>query len=520
LNQKVLIVCIAIFILIYAAGGGLEAAIYTDAMQSMFILVLTLLLIPFAMIKLNSIHGTTGLLGPFQAIHSILPQSMFEIIGSPSWVEFKWYNIILLSLAGIAGNIAFANNLVVSGAARTEKIASFGGMTGSMIKGVSGLFWMVLALFILGIFGEQSSDPDMLWGMAARTLLPTGLLGLMMACLLAALMSTADTHMMTVSGLLTQNLYKPLFPNRPDEHYVKVGRILGAVYLIGAVFIAFNASNIFRMLKFMVFITIACGPAMLMGFLWRRTNAKGVWVSMGVSLMITLFIPMAMSIPKARENSNLLLEITAPEVQKTYTASERDIQNRAKEIEKWNMLNAKGLAKGECPAALKIGDKFTKTYLPAPRAVFWDQNIKKRKDGTHYGDGLFKTELYIMYLCGFNFSKFTPSQVEAISISIKLIFPFLAVILIGMFTKPVPKDVLDRFYVKLRTPVNEDHDQDAIDVAENQAHPERTEHVLLFPNSNWEFQKQPKYDIIGMSIAAGVGVVLTTAIYLVAKIGT
>jgi SSS family solute:Na+ symporter len=325
--------------------------------------------------------------------------------------------------------------------------------------------------------------------------------------------------MVTVSGLLTQNLYKPLFPNRPDDHYVKVGRVLGAVYLIGAVFIAFNASNIFRMMKFMLFITIACGPAMLMGFLWRRTNAKGVWVSMGVSLVITLFIPMMMSVPQARENSKLLLEIITPEVHKTYTASERDVHSRKADIEKWNLLNAKGLAKGECPAALAVGDKFTKTYLPAPRAVFWDQNIKKRKDGTRYGDGLFKTELYMMHLCGFNFSKFTPSQVEAISISIKLIFPFLAVILIGMFTKPVPDDVLDRFYIKLRTPVNEDHDQDARDVSENQAHPERTEHVRLFPNSNWEFQKQPRYDVIGMSVATATGILLTIAIYFIAKIG-
>jgi len=115
----------------------------------MFILMLTVLLIPFAMIKLNHIHGTHGISGPFTAIHQVLPQSLFEIAGSPNWVEFKWYNIILLALVGIAGNIAFANNLVVSGSARTEKIASFGGMTGSMIKGVSSFLWNHSALLII-----------------------------------------------------------------------------------------------------------------------------------------------------------------------------------------------------------------------------------------------------------------------------------------------------------------------------------------------------------------------------------
>ena len=520
LNQDMLILFMAVFILLYAAGGGLEAAVYTDAMQSIFILILTVLLIPFAMMKLNAVHGTHGLIGPFQAIHQILPQSLFEIFGSPAWVEFKWYNIILLALVGIAGNIAFANNLVVAGSARTEKIASFGGMTGSMIKGISSLFWMLLALFILGLFGESVKDPDLLWGMAARTLLPTGLLGLMMACLLAALMSTADTHMMTVSGLLTQNIYKPLFPNKADKHYVNVGRILGVFYIVGAVILAFNASNIFRMMKVMGFITVACGPAMLMGFLWRRANAAGVWVSMGVSLAITLFIPLFASVPQVREYEDLLLEVKSPIIHKVYTASERDVEQRVKDIAKWKLLKSKSLTKNEQPKELKAGEKFTKDYIPAPRAVFWDQNIKKHKNGKRYGDGLFKPELYTLYLCGFDFSKWTPSQIEGMSIGFRLVFPFLAVVLIGMFTKPVDKDILDRFYVKLRTPVNEDHDQDAIDVANNQADPDSTKSILLFPNSNWEFQKQPMYDIIGMSVATLVGIILTGAILLIAILGT
>ncbi len=519
INRNVLIVCMAFFVLLYAAGGGLEAAVFTDAMQSIFILILTLLLIPFAMIKLNSLHGTEGFVGPFASIHAILPESMFEVFGSPKWVEFKWYNIVILAVMGITGNIAFANNLVVSGAARTDKIASFGGMTGSMIKGVSSLFWMVLALFILGVFGEHITDPDLMWGMAARTLLPTGLLGLMMACLLAALMSTADTHMMTVSGLLTQNIYKPLVPGKPERHYITVGRVLGVVYIVGAVCLALRGSNIFRMWKFMAFIVAACGPAMLMGFLWRRTNAKAVWASMGISLLLTLFIPMLASFPAFRQRPGLLTEVRSPTVIKVYTASERDMQAREQEIAKWELLNAQGLAKGERPVPLQPGDKFEKTYAPPTRAVFWDQDIKVREDGTPYGDGLFKPELFLLHLCGVPFAGMTPSQVEAVSLMFRLLFPIAAVLLVGMLTSPMDKNYLDRFYAKQRTPVNEDHDQDARDVEESMANPERNADIRLFPHSNWEFTRQSRYDVLGMSIAAAVGVVLTIAILVIAKIG-
>jgi len=520
INQNVLIVCMAVFILLYAAGGGLEAAVYTDAMQSIFILLLTVMLIPFAMIKLNAINGTEGIVGPFQAIHSILPESLFEIFGSPKWVEFKWYNMLILAAMGIAGNIAFSNNLVVAGSARTEKIASFGGMTGSMIKGVSSLFWMVLALFILGIFGEQVSDPDLMWGMAAKTLLPTGLLGLMMACLLAALMSTADTHMMTVSGLLTHNIYKPLRPDQSDNHYVKVGRILGVVYIAGAVYLAINGSNVFRMSKIMIFIIVACGPSMLMGFLWRRANAKAVWASMGISLLITLFIPMLASFSTIRENSNLHLEVSGKRIIKTYTASERDVQARVAEITKWKVLDSRGLARGKCPEPINGGDKFEKNYQPEARAVFWDQNIRMREDGTHYGRGFFKPELYALHVCGVDFKRLSPSQVEAISLLIRLLFPFLALFIVGMLTKPMDAKLLDRFYAKMRTPVNEDHEQDAIDVEMSMKNPERNADLRLFPSSNWEFTRLPRYDVIGMSISVFIGLILTIAILIIAQIGT
>ena len=67
-NTNYLIIGIAIFIFLYAAGYGLRAAVWTDAIQSMFILILTAMLIPFAMIKINSKCGTEGISGAFEAV--------------------------------------------------------------------------------------------------------------------------------------------------------------------------------------------------------------------------------------------------------------------------------------------------------------------------------------------------------------------------------------------------------------------------------------------------------------------
>ncbi len=490
LNHYALVIFIAVIVFLYAALGGLEAAVYTDSLQGVFILILTVMLVPFAMLKLNAMYGTHGLIGPFEAIHGILPESMFEIFGSPKWAEFTWYNILLIGLMWIAGNIAFSNNLVVAGAARTEKVASFGGLSGSLVKGAGALFWMVLALLILGVFGETNADPDLLWGMAARELLPLGLLGLMVACLMAAFMSSADMHMMTVSGLITQNIYKPLFPGRPTSHYVTMGRIFTLVYIVGAVLFAMNSSSIFRMWKYMIMINICCGPAMLMGFLWRRTNARAVWTSMGVSLAITLVIPLGVQmIPGIRYQEALHAEVSSPPVHKTYTASERDVAERVRQIEKWNLLQARGLSAGVSPQPLEVGQKFSRTYAPAPGAIYWDGGIKLDDEDRRYGAGLFKAELYLMHLAGINLTRFSPAGVEAVSLLFRLVFPFLAILVVGWSTRPQDARLLDFFYGKQRTPVEEDAEADRKAIEETRRHPHRFDHLKRFPESNWEITR-------------------------------
>ncbi len=520
-DQNLLIIFIALFVFIYATGGGLKAAVYTDFLQSIFILILTVLLLPFAMIKLNQINNSSGLLGPFESLHTILPESMFEIFGSPMWVEFTWFNILIIMLINLSGNIAFSNNLVVSGAARTEKVASFGGLAGFIIKGFGSLLWMLLALFVLGIFGEFSTDPDLLWGFSARTLLPVGLLGLMIACLMAALMSTASTHMMTVSGLLVHNIYKLFSKNKSESHYVNAGRVLSIVYTCGAVLFALNTDSIFHMWKFMILINVCCGPAMLMGFLWRRTNTKAVWYSMGVTLLITVFIPLiVMFIPSIKYSQGLLLENKSPAVVKVYTASQRDVDERKEIINEWNLLNEKGMAKGEKPSELKLTEKFEKTYNPPSKALFWDEGIKADKNGNLAGNGFFKPEMYLFHLLGFNLSSLTPATAESISLLFKLIFPFLAIFIAGYLSKPMESDRLDKFYAKLRTPVNADPVLDEKEMQLTLANPRRFDNMKMIPNSNWEFDRWEKYDIRGMVMAFSYGAILMILVIIMGVIGS
>ena len=75
----------------------------------------------------------------------------------------------------------------------------------------------MFALAAIVLYADKVHHSDLVWGHASRDLLGPlnlGLVGLMIACLMAALMSTVDCLMLTCSSLITENLYRPLAPGR------------------------------------------------------------------------------------------------------------------------------------------------------------------------------------------------------------------------------------------------------------------------------------------------------------------
>ncbi len=505
-NKTVLIFGIALFVILYAAAGGLEAAVWTDAMQSLFILVLTVILLPFSITALNALSGNSGLIGPFKAVHDMLPASMLELFGSPRLAGFTWYYIVLLSLIGIAGSFAYANNMVVHGAARSESAARYGAMNGIVIKRIATVFWVVLAMFILALYGTEIKDPDLLWGMASNDLLPVGLSGLMLACLLAALMSTADTHMVVVSGLITINIYKPLFRDRSEKHYLTAGRIFGLIPICGGVFVAlYGKQNLFDMIVYMLMINVTMGPSILMAFLWRRTNTIGVWCSMGISLLMVVIIPLLITlIPAISKNPSLHLEIKPDLIEREYKARQWDVNERQRQIENWEALQEAGKAVGRQPMPLVIGESFIETYQPRAKAVFWKQGIKLDEHGKPYGEGMFRPELYIIHKLGVNLSKFSVATVESIDIGFKLFFPFTAVLLFGLLGKRNDESALDQFYCRLLTPVQSDPKQDAQAVESSIANPREAAKRKLWPESDWYIRKWNREDWKGIVYALAV----------------
>jgi len=513
-NQNWLIITVAVASFIYASKGGLTAAFMVDLVQGIFIIILSLMLIPFAMAKINLLFGGNGILGAFATMHQVLPDSFMQIWGSPSLIEFSWFWIAGFSVMIVITTAVQANQMTACGSAKSDYVARYGFVAGVLLKRYSNVMWGVVALMTVVLYGNSISDPDYAWGLATRDLLGPvnlGLVGLMIACLIAALMSSVSAFMLTAAALITNNLYRPFRPRCSEDHYVWVGRIFSAVYMLVSVYIAAHSKGLFELFKMTMMFNSILAAAFWMGMLWRRSNRAGAWASMVFMFVATVVLPFGLPLlPGIRDSAYLSKTTQSVTVTRTYTARAMDVSERERAIASWDKAKASGQATGERPALLRAGEKYEKTVLLPTKSVFWSDGLRF-SEGKAAGQGYLKVELVVLDRLGWDLGHNSYSLNETLTFVFRIIPPFLILMLVATLTRPETKELLDQFYGKMRTPVlghSTLEDDQAMEFT--WADPNRFNHLKIFPNSNWEFRRWNREDWVGVigSIVAALSVVL------------
>ncbi len=513
-SKDVVIWVVCFVVLLYAVTGGLEAAFLTDMVQGMFIIVLSTLLLPFAWAKINATYGGETWADALGTIHQKLPDAFFQVFGAPQTPDFTWYYIITLSIMAAVTVVVQPNGAVLAGSARDELSSRAGTVMGNFIKRFCIVFWAVFGLAAIVLYQGRIIHPDMLWGHATLDLLGPlnlGLVGLMIACLLAALMSTVDCLMITSASLLTHNLYTPLFPNRSPGHYVWVGRASSVVVVAGGAWLALQFDTILQILKFIWEINVMLAPAYWLGIKWRRANRPAAWSSIAIGGALFLVLPVLMPVvyPGMRYDPHHLRATNPAPRMVEESAKQYDIDARAVEIARWDRLALEGRATGDRPVELTPGAPFVHTYVFPKRSLFWSKGVTVDDAGRLHGSGLFSTELWIIEKLGVNLEEHPYALNETLRISFRTLLPFVIFILVAFLTRPDPKPVLDRFYAKMRTRVIVDPARDAEAVRAALASPESTRHLLVFPNTQLEIYRWNREDWVGFILSVGgVGLVL------------
>ena len=105
-------------------------------------------------------------------------------------------------------------------------------------------------------------------------LIPTGFLGLMLASLMAAFMSTVDTHINFGASYMVNDLYRRFIMKEASEkHYVRASQVSTVLMLLLAVVIAYNLDSVSDAWYYISMLTAGYGIVIVVRWFWWRVNA-------------------------------------------------------------------------------------------------------------------------------------------------------------------------------------------------------------------------------------------------------
>jgi solute:Na+ symporter, SSS family len=460
----------ALVVGMYTMMGGFRAAAITDAIQGILILIFSLILIP------AGLHRVGG----FSGLHASVPDYLFELFGSATMSEYAWYTILAMSLANLVSIVAVVTGMQTAGSAINENSARIGMIGGMFTKRVIMVFWALAGLLAIGIYGGSLSDPDLIWGFMTNDLLVPGAIGLMLAGILAANMSTLSGTSISYAALFIRNLYKPFYPDKSERYYLNVGRVVIGVTLLGGIGIALVVDNLLELFQYIISIPAIFGASVWLGFIWRRVTKWAVIVQVVTCLAIYAIIPnLFPAIDSIKHDQSMIVETQPRETSIRTKALQSDV---------------------DAGRAVKVGEKIEKTVTIAPVGVFFDKVARENPDdqtSPKIGVDRFHAEIWIISWFGFDMTHLSKAQLVALRFFFDALFPFLLLFLLSIFTRPIPKTMLDNFYSKLHTPVQATPEEDEAALVRARADFAQFDKEKMFPHSHWEFRKWKRVDYIG-----------------------
>jgi len=281
INPNIAICAMTVIFIIYGIAGGLSAAILTDFVQGILTIVLSFLILPFA---LSAVGGMAGLREIIQN------PDMFKIIAPADITAFY---IAVISFNALLGWVTQPHNMGLAAAGKTEIEGRVGVMCGILFKRICTIAWVLTGLCAVGLYAGKDVDIDHVYGLMAYNLLPKiapGLIGLFIASMLAAVMSSCDAFMVASSALFTENIYRTfLVKGKPDRHYTIVGRIVAGIVVGAGVYFAFSLESVVQGLEIFWKVSAMMAIPFWLGLFWRRATSIAAWISTLLSFAMLLF---------------------------------------------------------------------------------------------------------------------------------------------------------------------------------------------------------------------------------------
>jgi len=269
-----LFVAVAI-ILTYTYLGGYLAVAYTDTFQSLVMLIGVLWILIAVLIELG------GLSAANRALSEIDP-TLLSVWGRDLIYEGQWGIVIGAVLVFSVGYMGWPHVVTRHMAMRTPDTARVSGAYATVWN-----IFFVPAPYLIGILAlvilPTLEDPELAIFRVAGELLPAAATGIVMAAIVAAIMSTADSLLLQTGSIASRDLYHRFVnPDASEKEMVWISRLL--VLVIGATGYLVAILEPPSVFAIVLFATSVLGSAFLPAYVcavwWRKANTPGAIASM------------------------------------------------------------------------------------------------------------------------------------------------------------------------------------------------------------------------------------------------
>lgn len=268
-------IMLALFAGIYTAAGGLTAVVYTDVVQAIILLIGSTMVTYYCFAQVDF---------SWASVVANVESSKLSLFLPNSDPNLPWLGT--LTGVPILGFYFWCTNQFITQrmlGAKSLQHARWGAIFAGFLKLIV-LFIMVIPGVIAIRFMPGLENGDMVFPQLIKTLLPTGVMGIVLAGLIAALMSSIDSTLNSAATLVTMDFIKPRFKNMSESKTMWVGRFAIIIFMVTAVAFAPAIANFKGLFNYLQVVLAYLMPPLAVlfsvGILWKRSTPSGAFISL------------------------------------------------------------------------------------------------------------------------------------------------------------------------------------------------------------------------------------------------
>lgn len=287
LDLQTALLIMGAIVVTYTVMGGLKAVIYTDTIQWAILMVgLIFIGIPLSYFAV----------GGWEAVQATVPPEMLSLTNL-TWQEVVYWAVTIIPIWFVG--MTLYQRIYACRDEKTAKKAWY----------MAGLFeWPLMAFMgiLLGLFAKvaasqgmfdylgaqniAATDPETGLPMLLRTILPVGLMGIMMSAYFSAILSTADSCLMASSGNIVSDIighFKTI--DQESSRFLRFSQIATLLIGVAAILLASTMTNVLELMLYSyAFMVSGLFVPIIGAFYWKKSSSTGALAAMIVGGATTI----------------------------------------------------------------------------------------------------------------------------------------------------------------------------------------------------------------------------------------